>query len=81
MTITIPDAILKQAGLTERDALIEFACRLYDADRLDLNAAARLAGLGRPALEQELLARGIALHRPTLKDVEQDAATLRRLET
>jgi hypothetical protein len=34
MTITIPDDILRDAGLTEREALIELACRLYDAEKI-----------------------------------------------
>lgn len=79
MTITIPDDILKAAGLTARDALIEFACRLFDAGRLDLHPAAQLAGLTRPQLESELLARRIAIYRPSVQDVADDAEALRRL--
>jgi predicted HTH domain antitoxin len=79
MTITIPDDILAQAGLTERDALIEFACRLYDADRLTKPAAARLAGLDRVGFEIELRKRGIAVYRPTPEDFRSDMETLRQL--
>lgn len=79
MTITIPDDILARAGLTERDALVEFACRLFDAGKIDLPTAARLAALSRPALEAELRARGIAIHRPTEADIADDAAAIRRL--
>jgi hypothetical protein len=30
-TITIPDEILKEAGIDPQEALVEFACRLFDA--------------------------------------------------
>ena len=79
MTITIPDDILKQAGLTEREALIELACRLYDANRLRMTAASRLAGLERVAFEIELRARGIAVWRPTNEEFAADATEIRRL--
>lgn len=79
MTITIPDDILKQAGLTEREALIELAVRLYDADRLGLSMAGRLCGMDRVHFEAELRKRGIAIWRPTAEDVEQDVAALNRL--
>ncbi len=79
MTITIPDDILRKAGLSEGEALVEFACRLFDAERLDLAAAARLAGLERVQLEIELRKRKIAIWRPTLDDVKADAAAIKRL--
>lgn len=79
MTLTIPDDILKQAGLTEREALLEFACRLFDAGRLNLSVAARLAGIDRVQMEIELRKRGIAVWRPTAQDVADDAAALAKL--
>jgi hypothetical protein len=33
MPVIIPDETLKQAGLTESEARIEIACRLFDADK------------------------------------------------
>ena len=36
MPVIIPDEILKQAGMTEHEALIEIACRLFAADKLRL---------------------------------------------
>ncbi|MCB9840733.1 MAG: UPF0175 family protein [Phycisphaeraceae bacterium] len=79
MTITIPDDILEQAGLTEREALIEFACRLFDGDRLPLPLAARLAGLERVQMEIELGRRGIPIWRQTIEDQNDDMAALDRL--
>jgi predicted HTH domain antitoxin len=80
MTITIPDDVLKQAGLTERQALIEFACRLFDAGKLDFHTAGRLAGLSRVEFESELMSRKIDVYRPTEGEFESDLRTLAELE-
>jgi predicted HTH domain antitoxin len=65
MTFTIPDDILQKAGLTEREALVEFACRLFDAGKLPLWPAARLAALSRGEMEDELRKRNIPIWRIT----------------
>ena len=62
MPLTIPDEALREAGLDEREALIEFACLLFDAGRLGLWPAAKFAGLGRMEFEHELEIRGIAAY-------------------
>jgi predicted HTH domain antitoxin len=80
MTLTIPDEILSEAGLTEGEALTEFACRLFDAGRLPLWPAARLADLSRAAMEEQLRQRGIAIYRPTLDDLAHDLAAIDQLE-
>jgi predicted HTH domain antitoxin len=77
--LPIPDDILKEAGLTEKEALVELACRLFDAGRLTLLNSARLAGLDRAGLEDALIERGIRIYRPTVDDVVQDLAALKRL--
>jgi predicted HTH domain antitoxin len=79
MSITISDDVLKEAGLSERDALIEFACRLFDAGKLHLPAAAKLAGLDRASFEGELRARKISVYRPTVEDLRHDLDSLRRM--
>lgn len=79
MTIFIPDDILKEAGLTEREALIEFACRLFDTDRLGKASAARLSGLERVEFEAELRNRGLAVYHASLEGFEQDLESLRSL--
>jgi predicted HTH domain antitoxin len=63
MPLIIPDETLKQAGLSEQEARIEIACRLYDADKLHLWPAAQLARLSRDEFESALVSRGIAVHR------------------
>ena len=51
MPLVISDEALQEAGLTEGDALLEFACRLFDAEKMTLWSAAKLAGLSRVAFE------------------------------
>ncbi len=36
MPLVIPDDALREAGLSEREALIEFACHLFEAGKLHL---------------------------------------------
>ena len=63
MPLLISDEQLKQAGLTEQDARLELACRLFDANRLTLHQAATWVGLDRVSMESELLSRGISVYR------------------
>jgi predicted HTH domain antitoxin len=79
MPLIISDAALREAGLTESDARIEFACRLFDADKLTLWGAAKLAGLSRVAFEEELRIRQIAWLRPKVQDLTDELAALDRL--
>jgi predicted HTH domain antitoxin len=79
MCLFIPDDILKQAGITDSEAKIELACRLYDTDRLDLWPAAQLAGLSRVEFEIELAKRGLPLIHYSHEDFEQDMRSLEHL--
>lgn len=81
MTLTIPNEILERAGLTEREALIEVACRLFDAGKLTQFFAAKLAGLSRSEFEEECFKRKIPLYRPTVEDLAQDLAVLEKLRS
>ncbi len=61
-----PDDVLRQAGMTEREAVLELACRLFETERLSLFLAARLAGLPQAEFEDRLLGQGhpgLSLHR------------------
>jgi predicted HTH domain antitoxin len=78
-TLTIPDEQFKQAGLTEREALMELACRLFDAGRLSLPAAATFAGVSRIEMEDALMDRKIAVYRPTPEDLARDLKNLREM--
>lgn len=79
MPIVISDETLQQAGLSEQQARIEIACRLFDANKLSLWPAAQLAQLTRSQFESELHARHIAVYRPTVKDLEQDRQSMEKL--
>ena len=72
MPLVIPDEVLQQAGLSEREALIEFACRLFDIGKLALCPAAKLAGLSRVEMEGELMKRKIPIYRPTPEDLAEE---------
>ena len=79
MPLVISDEILREAGLTEGDALVEFACRLFDAGKMTLWSAAKLAGLSRVSFEQELRERKIAVYRPQSSDLADDLCAFDRL--
>lgn len=79
MPLIIEDDVLEQAGLSERDARVEFACRMFDAQKLSLPQAAKLANLNRVQFENELYLRGIPAYRITREILEQDLESLKKL--
>src|SRR5258708_10071727 len=80
MPVVIPDEVLQETGMTERELRIELACRLFDLEKLHLWPAAKLAGLTRSGMEGELWKRKIPVYRPTVEDLEVDLANLKRFE-
>jgi predicted HTH domain antitoxin len=74
-TLHIPDDVLRLAGLSEQDALIELACRLFETGKLTLFFSAKLAGLSTADFEDLLLDRGIPLYRYTAEDLKIDLAS------
>lgn len=81
MCLHISSELLKRAGLPDdREAIIEFACRLFQARKIPLWPAAQLAGLSRVAMEGQLRKRGIPIYYPTVEDLMDDLAALKRLE-
>ena len=80
MPLTISDDMLKEAGLTEREALIEFACRLFDAEKLTKFQASKLLGMSRDEFEGELLERGLPLFRYTEEAFRQDLAAVKEFQ-
>jgi predicted HTH domain antitoxin len=77
-TIELPDDILQQAGISETEARIELACRLFDTGRLSLFLASKLAGLSQPEFEDILLEKKIPIYRYTEEDLKNDLENLRR---
>jgi len=63
MPLVIPDDVLDQAGLSEREALVEFACRMFDAGLLPKPAATRLLGVTRDEFDEELRKRKLPVIR------------------
>jgi len=63
LPVIISDEALRQTGLSDEEALVEIACCLFDAEKLHLWPAAKLAGLSRGEFESELASRGIDVHR------------------
>lgn len=59
MSLTIPEATLDHLRQGAGDALIDMACRLFDADRITKMEAVRLTGLSRAQFEAELSRRGL----------------------
>ena len=78
MTINIPDDILERTGLTEREVLVELACRLFDMDKIAKGEALHLCGLGQTEFENELHRRGLARYHATLEDYESDVRSEQR---
>ncbi len=79
MPLVIPDETLRAAGMNEREAKVEIACRLFDAGKLTIGHAARLAGLEESEFEVQLQLRGIPRYRYTEEMLEQDVETLKKL--
>jgi len=79
MPIVISDETLQAAGMNEREAKVEIACRWFDAGKLALGHAARLAGLSETEFEAELEQRAIPRYRYTEQMLEDDVASLKKL--
>ncbi len=79
MPLIVSDEQLQEAGLTEHEARIELACRSFEANRMTLFAASRLAGMDRTDFELALLARGIAIYCPTKDELLEDIRNLREI--
>ena len=76
MPVVIPDELLAETGMTERELLVELACRLFDLEKLDLWPAAKLAGLSRVEMEAELRKRNIPIYRVDEEYWAQELASL-----
>jgi predicted HTH domain antitoxin len=79
MPLVISDEALQAAGMTEQEAKVEIACRLFDAGKLTLGHAAQMAGLSELEFESELARRCIPRYRYTDEMLGQDVETLKKL--
>jgi predicted HTH domain antitoxin len=80
MPLVISDEVLRAAHLTEREAMLEFACRLFEAGRLSLGHAGKIVGLDEIEMEKELAAREIPRYQYTSEKLKTDLQSLRKLE-
>jgi predicted HTH domain antitoxin len=81
MPVTLPDELLSQAGLSEREAMLETACRLYNAGKLTMPQATHWAGITRGQLEDALLERDLPLVRVDERYWTQEVEGLERLRS
>lgn len=79
MPLTISDEMLTAAGLSEQEARLEIACRLYDAGKLTMPEATRWAGVDRTTLESALLERNLPLIRVDARYWDQELEGMRRM--
>ena len=79
MALVITDEELSEAGLTDQEARLELACRLFDVGKLALWPAAKFAGMRRIEFEEELGRRKISVYRPTSEDLDREIEALERL--
>jgi predicted HTH domain antitoxin len=79
MGLHISSDQLREAGLDEREALVEFACRLFQAGKLSLWPAAKMAGVSKVEMEAQLRRRGIPIYSPTLDDLREDMENIKRI--
>ena len=79
MPVTVPDQLLSEAGLSEVEAKLEIACRLYDAGKLTMPQATRWAEISRSEFESALLERHLPLVRIDDTYWQQEVEGLERL--
>ncbi len=78
MPLLVEDELLEEAGLSESEARVEIACRLYDSGRLTMPQATRWARLSRTDFEAALWERGLPLVRVDDAYWKQELAALNR---
>jgi predicted HTH domain antitoxin len=78
-TLHVPDDVLKQIASTEREALIEIACRLYETRRLPFDQAARLAGVDLEGFADACASRRIPAYWYSADDLARDVETLKKM--
>ncbi len=81
MPVTLSDELLAEAGLSEREAKLEIASRLYDAGKLTMPQTTRWSGIERVEFEAALLERQLPLVRIDERYWEQELQSLERLRS
>ena len=81
MPVTLPDDLLAEAGLSEQEAKLEIACRLFDASKLTLPQATHWLGITRVEFEAALLERGLPVVHLDERYWSQELDGLQRLRS
>ena len=79
VSLTIPDALLQSARISEAELRQEIAVLLFQRDKLTLAQASRFAHLSRLQFQHLLASRQIPVHYD-VTDFEEDLHTLQRLD-
>jgi predicted HTH domain antitoxin len=79
MPLMISDDMLQAAGLSEEQACLEIACRLYDAGKLTMPEATRWANVSRTDFETALIERNLPLIRLGETYWRQELQNMQRL--
>lgn len=80
MSITISDEILASSGLTEGELRRELAIALFQAERLTLGQAAKLADQTQLEFQKALGSRRIPIHYGS-QELDEDLRTVGRVQT
>ena len=75
----VPDDLLRRLGPSDRDALMEIACRLYETHRLKFDEAARLADVDLDTYAAACASRKIPVYWYESADLESDLDTLKKM--
>jgi predicted HTH domain antitoxin len=76
MSLNVPDEVLRRAGKSESELLLEIAVLLFQKERLTLAQASRLAGSSRVEFQKLLASRRIPVHYE-IEDFKDDLKNLR----
>jgi predicted HTH domain antitoxin len=74
LTLTVPD----MANLSQTDAQILFAIKLFEAEKLSLGKAAEVAGLSYRTFYELLVRYGVPVVSMTEEDVKEEIANIDR---
>jgi predicted HTH domain antitoxin len=74
LTLTVPD----MANLSQTDAQILFAIKLFEAKKLSLGKAAEVAGLSYRTFYELLIRYGVPVVSMTEEDVKEEIANIDR---
>ena len=80
--VKISDKVMDRVGLhSDEEATIEFACRLFDANKLGFGEGAEMAGVSDERFAEELRKRNIRFVEYTLEMLQEDIKSVREMRS